>query len=738
MVSIGKTGHPRLRRGRGSRKKFRRILVGVALGAALFGFSGSASAATVVEWTLADGTTQTSSGGALGATGVTVELRETATAHGTRVDVRLRNRSGSDYTHTRLRVRLARQAGDPTAAIEGRTAALPAELHQWWEASGLEAAKYGFAYEVTQGGQVITRVGPSTVEGQWGGRASGIVRIDGRAYVVPEFWQRQPRRISITDTEIVLTLFEGSVPLRSGEDAWDRYALLDTATLSDQEALAEAEGLPDLTSTQRRALLARFEMAPEGMPARDVETETLLRKYDLWQGTSWDKSYADEMPARAWSGEADATRTTLFSLFARGWYYPVADPGCYTWREYGDILWAVGKSNLHYDWLRAALKHYLKTGDRETLRWAMAAARHAVSVDHVWESPTTPAYDMYWNLAGLTRYEKGDHGGQDFMARPTHSWAEGLFLAAAVTGDSWVQEAAVDLAEADWRFWGAQAPTQWAAEYGETREITWPLLVQVVAFRETGNAKYWQKARELMAVLLEQEQRSGAKGYVSNSSPHVGNINNAFTLMNGYSTRGLIAFADEALARGEWTNAHLGLMQRWATWLSTPVPEGSYYPDGSYFATPDPAITWGTHVYAFCPPGKSCTFTTTGVGEPVYNIMAADLFAWLAEHDPSGRNPNTGQPWDRLCRIFFRDAVFHAVQPQGIVGFLTNQYPTTETKALGWIQLFCDRAALYFSSDASLTPEGGVPQGGGVTPTANASGSSGAACFIGALAPGSI
>jgi hypothetical protein len=108
-----------------------------------------------------------------------------------------------------------------------------------------------------------------------------------------------------------------------------------------------------------------------------------------------------------------------------------------------------------------------------------------------------------------------------------------------------------------------------------------------------------------MAVLLEQEQRSGAKGYVSNSSPHVGNINNAFTLMNGYSTRGLIAFADEAIARGDWTDAHLGLMQRWATWLSTPVPEGAYYPDRSRFATPDPAITWGTHVYAFCPPGPS-------------------------------------------------------------------------------------------------------------------------------------
>ena len=54
--------------------------------------------------------------------------------------------------------------------------------------------------------------------GDWGGRASGIVRIDGKAYIIPEFWERQPRRITVTASEIILTLFEGSEPLRTGED----------------------------------------------------------------------------------------------------------------------------------------------------------------------------------------------------------------------------------------------------------------------------------------------------------------------------------------------------------------------------------------------------------------------------------------------------------------------------------------------------------------------------------------
>ena len=64
--------------------------------------------------------------------------------------------------------------------------------------------------------------------------------------------------------------------------------------------------------------------------------------------------------------------------------------------------------------------------------------------------------------------------------------------------------------------------------------------------------------------------------------------------------------------------------------------------DGSCFGIPNPAITYGAHVYAFCPPGKSGSQPTTAVGEPVYNIMTADLFAWLAEHDSAGNNSNTG------------------------------------------------------------------------------------------------
>ena len=669
----------------------------------------------LVEWQLEDGTTYISSGGEFTGSGVTVEVRTTSTANGTRYDVRLRNRTGTDYNYSALRVRLQRAGTDTVALTEGQTVSIPAELRQWWEPSQLEGAKYGFVFEVKTGTTSLLKVGPSTVDGMWGGRSSGVVRVDGKAYIVPEFWQRQPRKISITQNEILITLFEGAdqalrdaddfEPLRAGEDLWDRFAVLDHEALADADLIAQAKGVPQLSPGERQALLTRFDMAEEGIAGPDSETEAWLRKYDQWQGTSWEKRYADDLSGRYWAGEEDSTHTALFSLFERGFFYAVSDPGIYTFREYGDIQWNQGMSDLHYDWLRAALKHYLRTGSESALQWAMAAMRHAVSTDYVWESAQTPARNDYLNLAGLARYEKGDHGGADFLARPTHTWGEGLFLAAAITNDPWVVEAATGRAEGVWRYWRGPDPAL-ADDCGETRVITWPLLLLVRAFKETGTIKYWEKAHELMGQVLAQEQASGGAGYVTHRCGW-GNENNAQSLMNGYSARGMIAFAEEAKERGEWTAEYLNLMRRWAAWLSTPVPDGAYFPDGTYFETPDPGVTYGTFAYFFCPPGLTCTQPTSASGEVVYNMMAADLFAWLAANDPGGSNPNTGASWRAIARRFFKDAVNHGPQPYGIVGFLTNAYPTTETKALGWMQLFLDYSAQYLARAPALSLLGG-------------------------------
>jgi len=315
--------------------------------------SVAAAEKTAVEWQVSTGQTYSASNGRMGDTDVLVELRETPTAHGRRYDVRLRNRSGrerplqngggTDYTTVALRIRIPRAGTATQAAIDGVAVDVPADVRQWWEPSKLAGTQYGFAYAIKSGDQEVRRVGPSTKASQWGGRSSGIVRIDGRAYVVPEFWERQPRRITVTATEIVLTLVDGQALLRAGEDAWDRFAVLDGA-LDDQTILDEAEALPSLTAAQRQALAEHFKIAPEGLKGPDATAEALLRRYDRWQGTSWRSHMLREAP-RAKDGPAKTTprRQRSSRSFGAGattpWPSRAPTPGATTATSSGPAGW---------------------------------------------------------------------------------------------------------------------------------------------------------------------------------------------------------------------------------------------------------------------------------------------------------------------------------------------------------------------------------------------------------------
>jgi len=651
--------------------------------------SADAAEKVAVEWQVSSGQTYSASSGRMGDTDVLVELRETPTAHGRRYDVRLRNRSGrerplqngggTDYTTVALRIRIPRTGAATQATIDGLAVDVPADVRQWWEPSKLAGTQYGFAYAIKSGDHEVRRVGPSTKPSQWGGRSSGIVRLDGRAYVVPEFWERQPRRITATATELILTLVEGATLLRAGEDAWDRFAVLDGA-LDDQALVDEAEALPSLTTAQRQALVEHFKIAPEGLKGQDPASEALLRRYDRWQGTSWEKSYGTGSASReGWPGEEDSTKTTLFSLLRRGRYYPFAEPGAYTWRNYGDIQWGGGMASGHYDWVRAAFKHYVKTGNRDALRWGMAAVRHAVSVDYVWTD--------YWSAgdAGLARYEKGDHGAPNnwFPPKRSHVWVEGLFVAAAVTGDPWIREAAVRRVEGIWNAWGGKTPAVWNNAYSEVRWVTWPMLILVRGFEETGDLRYWTKAKELMNELVRYEVASGAKGYIKNTTPY-GLKNLVWVSMHGYATLAMLAFADVAIQRNEWSLAYEGFLTRMGAWAITPLPNGPYDPPGA-----KPYGAFSTD--GWCPAEDTCGQATD---KPSVNTNAlfVDLFAWLAQRDP--------EKWAPVARKVFHDFVNHAQHRDGLVGYLTDDYPSTETKILGRAQLFGDRAARWLPTSA--------------------------------------
>jgi hypothetical protein len=52
-----------------------------------------------------------------------------------------------------------------------------------------------------------------------------------------------------------------------------------------------------------------------------------------------------------------------------------------------------------------------------------------------------------------------------------------------------------------------------------------------------------------------------------------------------------------------------------------------------------------------------------------------------------------------VARQVVADAIMRSANPRGSSGvaFLTDQYPATETKVIGWMQLTGDRAAMWLA-----------------------------------------
>jgi len=154
--------------------------------------------------------------------------------------------------------------------------------------------------------------------------------------------------------------------------------------------------------------------------------------------------------------------------------------------------------------------------------------------------------------------------------------------------------------------------------------------------------------------------------------------------MHGYATLAMLAFADVAIQRNEWSLAYEGFLTRMGAWAITPLPNGPYDPPAG-----KPYGAFSTD--GWCPAEDACGQATD---KPSVNTNAlfVDLFAWLAQRDP--------EKWAPVARQVFHDFVNHAQNAEGHIGYLTDDYPSTETKILGRAQLFGDRAARWLHTSA--------------------------------------
>jgi hypothetical protein len=341
------------------------------------------------------------------------------------------------------------------------------------------------------------------------------------------------------------------------------------------------------------------------------------------------------------------------------------------WRNFGDLQWADGFTNLHYDLPYILLREYLRTADARAFQLGSEMARYRADwgqhhADDYFDAQRT------WNLRGLAFYEKGDHGSFREPV-PSHTWIEGLWLYWALTGDEAIHEAAIEASEALARI---EFNYHNALSWNEPRWVGWPVLGLIAAWRYAGELKYLEQAKNDAYVLVQAEENYGRKGYFIPSGSGFGPAVQPF-MWSGYAQLGVIEYWRET-ADGRVAD----YLVRIADWLigkessNAVLTGGGMQTDGSYHALGTPYFWY---------PDK-----TNEPGAVVFGMMSLPVLTIAARI--TGRADLRAR-----AQQLFRDATYYRDAPDSTrvsagnlspIAFRSAQYPGSYPKVYGQFSLF--------------------------------------------------
>jgi hypothetical protein len=164
--------------------------------------------------------------------------------------------------------------------------------------------------------------------------------------------------------------------------------------------------------------------------------------------------------------------------------------------------------NMEYDSPLAYATEYLRGGDTRFLRLAEPAARHLSDVDTCHHDPDPlRRWGQYAHCIGHV----GDYYPRGYreaaiaqgMMENSHTWVEGLFLLALLTGDARYREAAVETTR---RIAGARLND---FDFKNCRDCGWPLIHLMGGYQATGERYFLNGARVIVERVLEKQRPSG-------------------------------------------------------------------------------------------------------------------------------------------------------------------------------------------------------------------------------------
>jgi hypothetical protein len=230
----------------------------------------------------------------------------------------------------------------------------------------------------------------------------------------------------------------------------------------------------------------------------------------------------------------------------------------YGWENFGDMPWADGYCQGHYDWPACFLDGFWRTLDYRLYDCGRdsAAARRDYNQNHAMGGTE------WWR--GAQFYEKGWWHGNYLEGEPGHNWLEGVLIHYTMTGDEGSREAAIE----NTTFIFNNSPKNWSGWWG-SRIPGWSIDNLMAAYAYLGSPAYLNEAG--LGVLRYQtfEQSTGGYGCVLNPA-------------NGQTTAWMenifhIGACKYYLASGD--PAVLPLLDRMRNWFKTQI---CVYPTGSF------------------------------------------------------------------------------------------------------------------------------------------------------------
>lgn len=387
----------------------------------------------------------------------------------------------------------------------------------------------------------ITQLDENTLAGG-PGKGAGVVTWDGGGAVVHDFWQRYPKGMHLQDGQILFDLLPKQPSPDYGKDLpyWDMFNLCEGKyRFKWGMAFTEKIGF-DFSGTMKPEELWAEAQVPlvAVIPASYYAETKAIGPVAPPQGkqfAQWDKFVAD----------------SLKNYMA----------GKKRWREYGflnygDWFGERGRNwgNNEYDLAHGLFMHFVRTGDRDAFRWAVAAAQHRADVDTIWFYPdpryvgATPPHSIghcgmwtqtFERIGWSCRYDSM------YTASNGHNWCDGLIDDWFLTGNPRAMESALAFGE---HVAYAMAPNFKQLGTHE-RSAGWSLRSVLAVYKATYDPVYLEAARKIAAVALREQKfdQGGAWPHVlprDHAGDSPGAVGNNLYLM-GILLGGLQAYHEE-------------------------------------------------------------------------------------------------------------------------------------------------------------------------------------------------